>query len=238
MNNTWKTGTTTPAPKIVQWPSPAQWGKQLGLILTVVLVWGGLMAAFLQFTAAPANESQPPQNEVAAGAPTPTNTSLPTDTPTQPPPTATNTPEPLPTVDAAQPADSTPVEPSPPAPHTPSPEPTATDTPKPPTPTPLPAEPTADSNAVSFANDVLPIFEQRCVKCHGGEKTEEGLVLTNHADTLAGGWNGSVIEPGNVAETYLIEQIETGEMPKNEPRLLPAEIRIITEWVAAGAPDN
>jgi hypothetical protein len=65
-----------------------------------------------------------------------------------------------------------------------------------------------------------------------------GVDLTTHANTLAGGWNGSVIEPGNVDESYLIEQIESGEMPKNEPRLLPAEIRTITEWVAAGAPDN
>jgi hypothetical protein len=232
MNNTWKTGAAPSASKAVQWPTPVQWGKQLGLILAIVLVWGGALVAFLQLTATPADDAQPPQNEAAAAPtepPSPTHMSSP-----EPSPPATDTPEPPSATEAAPPAASAPVEPSPTATHTPSPEPIATNTPEPPSPTPPPA----DAGGVSFANDVLPIFEQRCVKCHGGEKTEEGLVLTNYADTLAGGWNGTVIEPGNVAETYLIEQIESGEMPKNEPRLLPSEIRIITEWVAAGAPDN
>ena len=62
--------------------------------------------------------------------------------------------------------------------------------------------------------------------------------MTSHADIIAGSWNGSVVEPGNVDDSYLIEQIVSGEMPKKEPRLLPAEIRIITAWVEAGAPDN
>jgi hypothetical protein len=91
---------------------------------------------------------------------------------------------------------------------------------------------------VSFSTDVLPIFERRCVKCHGGERTEEGLRLTSHAEVLSGSWNGPVIEPGNAADSYLIEEVESGEMPKNEPRLLPAEIQILTDWVTAGAPDN
>jgi mono/diheme cytochrome c family protein len=102
----------------------------------------------------------------------------------------------------------------------------------------LPEAPAADGGIVSFSADVLPILERRCVKCHGGEKTEDGLRLTNHAEVLAGSWNGPVIEPGNAADSYLIEQVESGEMPKNEPRLLPAEIRTLTDWVMAGAPDN
>ncbi len=55
---------------------------------------------------------------------------------------------------------------------------------------------------------------------------------------MAGSMNGPVIEPGNVENSYLIEQIVTGKMPKKEPRLLPAEIRLITAWVEAGAPNN
>jgi hypothetical protein len=103
----------------------------------------------------------------------------------------------------------------------------------------------ADSPAgVSFSGDVFPIFDRRCVKCHGGPKDdgslriEEGLKLTTYADVMAGSWNGPVVEPGSAEGSYLVEQIITGEMPKKEPRLLPSEVRIISAWVDAGAPDN
>jgi mono/diheme cytochrome c family protein len=238
MKNTWKTGATSPDRKSVQWPTPMQWGKQIGIILIIGLLWAGLLAAFLQLTAAPTAAETQASEEVAASAQTaaPTETPLPTDTPTpEPSPTATNTQ--TPPDEAAPDSNSGPAESSPTATHTPSPEPPPpTDTPEPPSPTPPPVE--AEAGGVSFANDVLPIFENRCVKCHGGEETKEGLDLTNYDDALAGSWNGLVIEPGNVADSYLIEQIESGEMPKKEPRLLPADIRTITEWVAAGAPNN
>ena len=62
--------------------------------------------------------------------------------------------------------------------------------------------------------------------------------MTTFADIMAGSWNGSVLEPGDAENSYLVEQIVTGEMPKKEPRLLPGEIRIISAWIDAGAPDN
>jgi hypothetical protein len=129
-------------------------------------------------------------------------------------------------------------------------EPTATPTPVPtPSPTgasetPATVEPTAtlaptvDLANVSFNNNVLPIFEQHCTECHGGDEPKEGLRLTGHAEAMAGSMNGSVIEPGDVENSYLIEQIVTGRMPQDRPRLSPAEIEIITAWVEAGAPDN
>jgi len=104
--------------------------------------------------------------------------------------------------------------------------------------------PTVDLANVSFKEHVLPILEQHCVQCHGGEKpeggqrVEEGLILKTYDDIMAGSWNGSVIEPGDVAGSYLIEQIVTGRMPKEGEDLSPAEIEIITAWVEAGAPDN
>lgn len=101
-----------------------------------------------------------------------------------------------------------------------------------------PAEPTVNLAEVSFQAHVLPIFEQSCIQCHGGERTEEGLILNTHEDIMAGSWNGSVIEPGDVESSYLIEQVVTGRMPKDGPRLTPAEVEIITAWVEAGAPDN
>jgi hypothetical protein len=77
-----------------------------------------------------------------------------------------------------------------------------------------------------------------CVKCHGGENTEAGLVLKTYADVMKGSENGPVVTPGKSVDSLLIELISNGKMPKRGPKLLPAEIRVITQWVDAGAPNN
>lgn len=168
-----------------------------------------------------------PTPETTSKAPTPEDISDSTETPpAQESLTATPIPE-----DAGTPegiSDESPGE------ETPTPEPSPA----------APPTPTVDLANVSFKVHVLPIFEQNCVKCHGGEKPEggqrleEGLSLKTYEDIMAGSWNGSVIEPGDVEDSYLIEQIVTGRMPKEGERLSPAEIEIITAWVEAGAPDN
>lgn len=97
---------------------------------------------------------------------------------------------------------------------------------------------------VSFASDILPIMESRCIKCHGGvrddgtQRIEEGLSLLTVEDILAGSTWGSVVEPGDVAGSYLYEVVENGDMPDNEPRLLPRELRLIAAWIRQGAPAN
>ena len=98
--------------------------------------------------------------------------------------------------------------------------------------------PSAEADQVSFANDISKILQNRCVKCHGGERTEEGLVLTTYADVLAGSWNGPVVVPGSAEDSYLVEQVGSGDMPKRAPRLLPGDIRFIVDWINAGAPNN
>ena len=101
-----------------------------------------------------------------------------------------------------------------------------------------PDAPAGVPEEVSYARDVQPVLDRRCVKCHGGERAEEGLELATYDDTLNGSWNGPVVAPGRPADSMLVEVIESGDMPKNEPRLLPAEIRTIIAWVDAGALNN
>lgn len=239
----WKTGVSDLPKKEVRWPTAGQALVQLVTASIVLVVWAGLFWAYMQVI-----ESSGPTIAEAAGLETPAAAIEPTAPATVTPlPTATNTPvstvTPLLTLIAAP---SEPAAADVPAP--PSLTPTLVASTATPTTSPTPTETTlppagetstaTDSAAISFSQDVLPVFEQRCVKCHGGDKTEEGLVLTNYADILAGSWNGPVVEPGNVADSYLVEQIESGKMPKKGPRLLPAEIRAIRAWIAAGAPNN
>ncbi len=77
-----------------------------------------------------------------------------------------------------------------------TPTPTDTATPVPPTST-----PTIDpATVVSFSKDVLPILQSYCINCHGGQRTEEGLVMKTYADLMAGSNNGPVILAGNGRE--------------------------------------
>jgi mono/diheme cytochrome c family protein len=236
-----------PAPRVertLKWPTSGQLVRQLAILLVVGGLWGGLMAGFLSLTGSTGDSSDGPEPTAAAIEPTtpPTNsppvppaTATSTSTPTSPLPSATPSPT-LATTQSGAIRTASPTPGPPTATNTVSPTPEPSPTPLPPTETPAAA--IGEAAEISFSNEVLPIFEQRCVKCHGGEDTEEGLELTSYQETMAGSWNGPVIEPGNVAESYLVDQIESGDMPKNEPRLLPAEIRIIRAWVEAGAPDN
>ncbi|MCB0191572.1 MAG: hypothetical protein KDJ65_06465 [Anaerolineae bacterium] len=237
-NSFWRTKAEPSTRKTIHWPSPAQLITQLGIAVAITLIWGALWWGFVQFAADKPDQSAAlPQNEAVQvdGEPSPTPLP-PTDTPV-----ATSTPQP--TAAAADPVGETagatdqPAEQAPPI-DTATPSPAPTETPLPATDTPVPASVENTTEQVSFAADVFPIIENRCVKCHGGEETEEGLSMTSHAEIMQGSWNGSILEPGNADNSFMVEQIISGEMPKNEPRLLPREIRIITEWINVGAPDN
>ena len=91
---------------------------------------------------------------------------------------------------------------------------------------------------VSFANDVQPIIESRCINCHGGERTEDGLSLGTYDEIMAGSKNGPVVVPGDPANSLLVELVANQKMPKRGPKLTPPQVQIISDWVATGAPNN
>lgn len=91
---------------------------------------------------------------------------------------------------------------------------------------------------VSFKNNVLPIFQQHCQKCHGNDNPEEGLELTSYRTTMTGSQNGSVVEPGDPDNSYLVKMVVSKKMPKKGPPLSSAEIDTIIAWIKAGAKDD
>ncbi|MBL8102261.1 MAG: hypothetical protein JNM02_07015 [Anaerolineales bacterium] len=91
---------------------------------------------------------------------------------------------------------------------------------------------------VSFVNDIKPIFDARCIKCHGVEQTKEGLDLQTYENIFAGSRNGPVIEPGNAADSLLVQLIVDGEMPNRGAPVTPEELQLIIDWVNQGALNN
>src|SRR5437763_7301044 len=90
-----------------------------------------------------------------------------------------------------------------------------------------------------FKGGVGQLLAEKCVKCHGGEKTNGELDLTTREGLLKGGAEGAAIVVGKSRESKLIRLIRHTEepyMPKKEPALAPEEIVKIAAWIDAGAP--
>ncbi len=211
----WRTGPPIAHAQPIQRPRAAQWLRQFGVLCAIAAIWGGgfliLLSATASANVAPIAAVGTPQQKA-----TPRVTLLPgTAVPSIPTAAAANT--------------------TPPSGATPR----ANASVPPITVTVLAGTPTGTTAAqVSFQRDVLPIFTQVCVKCHGGEKTQRSLVLKSFNDVMQGSENGPVIEPGDPANSLLVQMIVQGKMPKNGPKLLPDQIRVISDWVKEGAPNN
>lgn len=99
-------------------------------------------------------------------------------------------------------------------------------------------------DTVSFANDILPIFRQRCAECHGGEdengevRTEVSLNLLVYERVMAGSEFGTVVEAGDPANSFLLDMIVDQTMPEQGDPVPEEEIALIRAWIEAGAPNN
>jgi uncharacterized membrane protein len=96
----------------------------------------------------------------------------------------------------------------------------------------------ASGAEVSFATSVLPLLQSRCVNCHGGERTSKGLSLNSYDAVMAGSENGPVVTAGDAANSPLAQMVANGKMPKRGPKLTPAEVALITDWINQGAKNN
>jgi len=89
--------------------------------------------------------------------------------------------------------------------------------------------------SVSFKKDIQPIFDSRCIVCHGGTR---GLFLTDYDNVLRGSASGPVIIPGDPEDSRLNQYAVSGDMPYGGPPLTQAQVQTLVNWVAAGAPNN
>jgi mono/diheme cytochrome c family protein len=94
--------------------------------------------------------------------------------------------------------------------------------------------------AVDFTADVRPIFQARCVSCHGAKKQRGGLRLDRKAPALRGGDSGPVLVPGRGADSPLVRRVAApdgaGRMPPSGKRLSAAEVALLRAWLDRGAP--
>ena len=96
------------------------------------------------------------------------------------------------------------------------------------------------ADEVSFSKQIHPIFQRRCINCHGALKQKNDLRLDAVQLVRKGGSGGPGVVAGNVDGSLLVEAIEGRNgvplMPPEGGALKPDEIALIKQWIAAGAP--
>ena len=105
--------------------------------------------------------------------------------------------------------------------------------------------PAAAKQGVTYAGDIKAILDKSCTKCHGAEKQKGKLRLDSLADTLKGGEDGKVLEPGKSADSILVQNVarlgdEDDWMPPQDnkakiPPLTAAQVGLIRAWIDQGA---
>lgn len=98
-----------------------------------------------------------------------------------------------------------------------------------------PPMPQAQAAGVTFEQHVLPIFQAKCVNCHGAIKQKADLDVRTLAALRKGGDSGPSVVAGSLERSPLWESIVSNRMPPNRNKLTEAEKKVLQEWIVSGA---
>jgi len=96
------------------------------------------------------------------------------------------------------------------------------------------------SGGVSFATTLWPVFQERCVSCHGPEKQKGDFRIDSPEAIMKAGENGAAVVPGKPEESLIVKLISLPAdhediMPAKGDPLTPEQIASVTAWIAEGA---
>jgi len=118
------------------------------------------------------------------------------------------------------------------------------------------AEDSDPTQAVSFQQDILPLFERSASEggcsCHissarsASAVEQSGLDLLDYRALMRGGNNSrhNIVLPGEPCSSVLLQKVSSAppfgaRMPPNGPPFLtPDEIKLLSDWIYEGAHDN
>jgi hypothetical protein len=86
-----------------------------------------------------------------------------------------------------------------------------------------------------FEKDILPIFQAKCLLCHGGQKQKAGLDMRSRTALLEGGETGPAISPGSAEKSLLWIKVAANKMPPGKEKLSEAEKVLVHAWLEGGA---
>lgn len=93
---------------------------------------------------------------------------------------------------------------------------------------------------IHFNTQVKPIFNKKCISCHGGVKKSGGFSMMNREEMLRPNESGKpALVPGDPGSSELMRRITTHDleerMPYEAAPLSKAEIATLRQWIKEGA---
>ncbi len=93
---------------------------------------------------------------------------------------------------------------------------------------------------VDFQNEILPVLQQHCYRCHGPSEQEAGLRLDRKTSALEGGDSGALWVAGDRNSSLLYQRVagldDLDQMPPDGEPLSGEFIERIGRWIDGGAP--
>ena len=87
----------------------------------------------------------------------------------------------------------------------------------------------------TFREEILPVFKEHCLRCHGEELMVKELDLSRLSSLLKGSESGPVVVPGRPAESKLYRLVESSSMPPDREGGLPeAQRATVKAWIETG----
>ena len=112
-------------------------------------------------------------------------------------------------------------------------------------PSPIPVVLPARDKPVSYATDISPILDDKCVGCHNATISKGRLFMEDVAGMLKGGKRGPSLKPGKPDESLLFQmaahRVEPVMPPvdnKDAQPMTPEELGLLKLWIDAGAKDD
>lgn len=102
----------------------------------------------------------------------------------------------------------------------------------------------AKDQALIFDHVVKPVLEKRCISCHNETKAKGDFIMLDSSRLEAGGKNGAPFVRGEPNESLMIQRVhlpmedKKHMPPKGKPQLTADEVKLLSLWIAAGAPYN
>ena len=91
-----------------------------------------------------------------------------------------------------------------------------------------------------YERDIAPILRTYCAGCHNDADREGEFSVETFASLNKGGDKGATLKPGDPESSLLVKLIEGRSKPsmppKDEPRVPAAELALLRQWIADGAP--
>ncbi|HVV00861.1 MAG TPA: c-type cytochrome domain-containing protein [Verrucomicrobiae bacterium] len=90
---------------------------------------------------------------------------------------------------------------------------------------------------VTYQDNVLPLVEANCAKCHNSDRKKADLDLTTYQGILKGSGSGEVVLSGNVEGSKIWKALTHSEepyMPPHRPPLDAKALEVFKKWIAGG----